>query len=95
MPHLKAIRMTAAAARKKRIEEPTPEVPAEKRVNGMWIDTALLPTTLAQVGKKRELEPLTKWSETREENPHNRILEYADLVLGTKNERRAVDKQKK
>lgn len=86
--------MTVVAARKKRIAEPAAEAPVTKRVNGMWIDSAHLPTTLAQIGKKQELEPLSKWSGTRKESPHNRILEYADLALGTQSQRRAGDKKK-
>jgi hypothetical protein len=85
--------MTAAAARKKRVE-PLSEAPAS---SGLWIDPAHLPTTLAQTGKEQELRPLEPWSRMKRGSPRvtdNRILEYADLVLGTTNKKRAVDKKK-
>jgi hypothetical protein len=90
--------MTAAAARTKRTtKEPDSEAPAAKPLNALWIDPARLPTKLAQTGKKPELAPLEPWSSLKRGSPtvtDNRILEYADLVLGIEHQRRAVDKKK-
>jgi hypothetical protein len=87
--------MTAAAARKIRIEEPKPEAAPEKRQNGVWIDHENLPTTLAQTRKKRELEPLERWASLDREQPSNRLLRYADIVLGTMEERRRKSRSHK
>jgi hypothetical protein len=85
--------MTAAAARKKRTPELQDDV-VEAGAQGLWIDVAHLPTTLAQHGKKKELAPMERWSGVRKDRQPNRLLDHADLALGTKGRRRAVDKEK-
>lgn len=87
--------MTPGVVRRKRIADSEEKERVQKRRNGLWIDRARLPTTLAQIGKKRELAPLEPWSTSRSEHLPDRILDYADIVLGPQKQRRATDKRKR
>jgi hypothetical protein len=88
--------ITAAAAKKRQATEPiSPGSEAREPSNGLWIDQALLPTSLAKKGSPRDITDNEWPAAGAESKSRSRLLRLAELVLGGADDTAITERRRK